>query len=141
MGRLGYVGNAAIRNLLRRARTILVLGAHKDPSRTAHYVLAHLYQRGYRILPVNPRFAGEVLFGERVRADLGEIQEAVEILDVFRRGEALLGEVEKIRSLAPGVVWLQPGAEHPELEHAPREAGLPVAAGALPDGRTSEAPG
>ncbi len=121
--------DAALAKLLRHARTIAVLGAHKDPARPAHYVPAYLYQRGYRIVPVNPRFAGEVLFGERVRADLGEIQEPVEILDVFRRGEALLGEVEKIRALAPGVVWLQPGAEHPGLEHALREAGIPVVAG------------
>ena len=118
-----------MRDLLRRARTILVLGAHKDPSRPAHYVPAYLHQAGYRILPINPRFAGEVLFGERVRADLDEVQEGVDILDVFRRGEAVLAELEKIRALAPGLVWLQPGAEHPELERALREAGIPVVAG------------
>ena len=118
-----------MRDLLRRARTILVLGAHRDPSRPAHYVPAYLRAAGYRILPVNPRFAGEVLFGERVRADLDEVQERVDILDVFRRGEAVLAELEKIRTLAPGLVWLQPGAEHPELERALREAGIPVVAG------------
>ena len=118
-----------MRDLLRRARTILVLGAHRDPSRPAHYVPAYLHEAGYWILPVNPLFAGEVLFGERVRADLGEVREGVDILDVFRRGEAVLAELEKIRALAPGLVWLQPGAEHPELERALREAKFPVVAG------------
>ena len=123
------MGGASIQGLLRRARTILVLGAHKDPSRPAHYVPAYLHAAGYRILPVNPRFAGEVLFGEQVRADLDEVQEGVDILDVFRRGKAVLAELEKIRALAPGLVWLQPGAEHPELESALKEVGIPVVAG------------
>jgi len=123
------VDDAAIRNLLRRARTVAVLGAHKDPARPAHYVPAYLARKGYRILPVNPRFAGETLFGERVRADLLEINAPVDVLDVFRRGEAVIGELEKLKKLAPALVWLQPGAEHPELERALKEAGIPVVAG------------
>ncbi len=121
--------DATLREALRKARTILVLGAHRDPARPAHYVPAYLHEKGYRILPVNPRFTGEVLFGERVLADLGEVREEVDILDVFRRGEAVLPELEKIQALAPGLVWLQPGAEHPELERALGEAGIPVVAG------------
>jgi predicted CoA-binding protein len=79
-----------LKTYLSRAKTIAVLGAHKDPSRPAHYVPRYLLERGYRILPVNPRFAGEELFGEKVAASLLELQSPVDILDVFRPGEALM---------------------------------------------------
>ncbi|WP_038055347.1 CoA-binding protein [Thermus amyloliquefaciens] len=113
---------------LEKARTIAVLGAHKDPSRPAHYVPRYLWEEGYRILPVNPRFAGEELFGTQVVASLGEIAEPVDVLDVFRPPEALLGHLEEVLALRPGVVWLQSGIRHPAFEAALREAGLLVVA-------------
>ncbi len=95
---------------LERARTIAVLGAHKDPSRPAHYVPRYLWERGYRILPVNPRFAGEELFGVRAVASLGELSEPVEILDVFRPPEALLSHLPEVLALRPGLVWCSPAS-------------------------------
>jgi predicted CoA-binding protein len=113
---------------LEKARTIAVLGAHKDPSRPAHYVPRYLFERGYRVLPVNPRFAGEELFGEKVVASLLDLQEPVDILDVFRPGEALMAHLQEILILGPGLVWLQSGIRHPEFEKALEEAGIPVVA-------------
>ncbi|APD09035.1 MULTISPECIES: CoA-binding protein [Thermus] len=120
--------DAALRAYLERARTIAVLGAHKDPSRPAHYVPKYLWERGYRILPVNPRFAGEELFGERVAASLGEVSESVDLLDVFRPPSALMAHLEEILALRPGLVWLQSGIRHPAFEEALRGAGIPVVA-------------
>lgn len=113
---------------LEKARTIAVLGAHQDPSRPAHYVPRYLWEKGYRILPVNPRFAGEELFGEKVVASLGELGEPVDVLDVFRPGEALLGHLDEVLALRPGLVWLQSGIRNPEFEKRLREAGIPVVA-------------
>lgn len=113
---------------LEKARTIAVLGAHKDPNRPAHYVPRYLFERGYRVLPVNPRFAGEELFGERVVGSLLDLQEPVDILDVFRPGEALMAHLQEILTLGPGLVWLQSGIRHPEFEEALEEAGIPVVA-------------
>ncbi|MCS6867614.1 MAG: CoA-binding protein [Thermus sp.] len=117
-----------LRAYLEKARTIAVLGAHKDPSRPAHYVPKYLWERGYRILPVNPRFAGEELFGERVVASLRELGEPVDLLDVFRPPEALMDHLEEVLALRPGLVWLQSGIRHPGFEAALREAGIPLVA-------------
>lgn len=117
-----------LKAILERARTIAVLGAHKDPLRPAHYVPRYLWEQGYRILPVNPRFAGEELFGVRVVGRLGEMAEAVDILDVFRPPEALLGHLEEILALRPGLVWLQSGIRHLGFEGALKEGGIPVVA-------------
>ncbi len=115
-----------LKERLKRARTVAVLGAHKDPARPAFYVPQYLFQAGYRILPANPRFAGEELFGERVVASLGEIQEPVDILDVFRPGSALPAHLPEILALRPGLVWLQVGIRNPEVEEALLKAGIPL---------------
>ena len=111
---------------LEKARTIAVLGAHKDPSRPAHYVPRYLFERGHRILPVNPRFAGEELFGERVVGSLLDLREPVDILDVFRPGEALMTHLQEILALRPGLVWLQSGIRNLAFEERVREAGIPL---------------
>jgi len=100
-----------IRTILETARVIAVLGAHEQTSRPAGYVPQYLYQQGYRIIPVNPAFAGKTLFGERVRARLDEIEEPIDMVDVFRRPEALPQHTEEILSMKPlpKIVWLQLG--------------------------------
>src|SRR5262249_1115953 len=100
---------AEIRDALLRARTIAVLGAHPDPSRPAFYVPDYLHQQGYRIIPVNPALTGQTLWGEVVRGEVAGIAEPVDIVDVFRRPEALMGHVADILAMKPRpkVVWLQ----------------------------------
>ncbi|WP_234554666.1 CoA-binding protein [Thermus caliditerrae] len=120
--------DAELKAYLERARTIAVLGAHKDPLRPAHYVPKYLFEQGYRLLPVNPRFRGEELFGTKVAGSLGEILEPVDILDIFRPPEALMGHLEEVLALRPGMVWLQSGIRHPAFEAALRQAGLLVVA-------------
>ncbi|MGC8875715.1 CoA-binding protein [Thermus sp.] len=119
---------ARLKERLAQARTIAVLGAHKDPSRPAHYVPKYLSEQGYRVLPVNPRFQGEELFGERVVGSLLELQGPVDILDVFRPPSALMGHLAEALALKPGLVWLQSGIRNPEFEKALEEAGVPVVA-------------
>lgn len=117
-----------LKRLLQQAKTIAVLGAHRDPSRPAHYVSRYLWEQGYRVLPVNPRFAGEELFGERVVGSLRELQSPVDILDVFRPSSALMDHLPEVLALGPGLVWLQLGIRHPGFEKALEEAGIPVVA-------------
>lgn len=89
----------------------------------------YLWEKGYRILPVNPRFAGEEVFGSRVVAAIGGLAEPVDILDIFRSPEALMGHLLEVLTLRPGLVWLQTGIRHPGFEEALKEAGIPVVAG------------
>jgi hypothetical protein len=109
---------------LERARTIAVVGLSSNPARPSFGVASYLQQQGYRIIPVNP--SEQEVLGERAYARLDDIQEPVDIVDVFRRSE-YVPEIANaaIRIKAP-MLWLQEGVVHPEAEQQAREAGLLV---------------
>ena len=89
-----------------------MVGLSNRPERPSHDVAAYLQRAGYRIVPINPRLAGGEVLGERVYASLGELEEGVDIVDVFRRSE-LIPEVIKdaLRIDAP-LIWMQLGVVH-----------------------------
>lgn len=117
-----------VRRVLETSRVIAVLGASPTAGRAAHYVPAYLISQGYRIIPVNPVHAGKTLFGERVRASLGEVGEAVDIVDVFRRSDAIPGHLEEILAMEPRprLVWLQLGIRHDATAAALSAEGIDV---------------
>lgn len=117
-----------VKDVLVRARTIAVLGAHPSATRPASYVPAYLRNVGYRVIPVNPRFAGQELFGERVRGRLDEIGEPVDIVDVFRRSEDVPSHVDEILAMSPrpAVVWLQAGITNDDAAARLIAAGIDV---------------
>lgn len=120
--------DARLRDILRQTRTIAVLGAHDDPQRPACFVPTYLREHGYRVLPVNPRLAGKPLFEQTVVADLRELSEPVDLLDVFRRPEALEGHLDEILGMSPPprVVWLQEGVRHDAFAERLLHAGIEV---------------
>ena len=120
--------DAVVRDLLEGARTIAVLGASTDPRKPAHEVPAYLKRRGFDVLPVNPAAVGEELFGERVTATLAELDRPVDIVDVFRRAEAIPAHVDDILAMdpLPKVVWLQLGIRNDEVASRLRRAGIVV---------------
>jgi predicted CoA-binding protein len=108
--------------ILREARTIAVVGASPDPARPSHGVTAYLLRAGYRVLPVNP-VADEVL-GLRCLASLAELEEPVDLVDVFRRPEHC-GEVAREAVAAgAGALWLQLGVVSPEARRVAEEHGI-----------------
>lgn len=113
---------------LRAARTIAVLGASDRPHRAGHYVPDYLAGQGYRVIAVNPALAGQSRWGERVRSTLAEIDVPVDIVDVFRRGDALPGHIDDLLEMAPrpGLAWLQLGVDHPAFRAAMTAAGVPL---------------
>ena len=117
-----------LRRILRAARTIAVLGAKAEPSAPAHFVPTYLLERGYRILPVNPRLAGRSLFGVPVVDRLAELREPVDVVEVFRRPEYLPGHAEEILAMSsrPAVVWFQLGIRHDGAAERLARAGLRV---------------
>jgi len=117
-----------IREVLRRSGTVAVLGAHPERRRPAYYVPAYLAERGYRVLPVNPGFVGEELFGELFVARLPDVEEPVDLVDVFRRAEHVPDHVPEILRMEPlpRVVWLQLGIRSDEAAEKLVEAGIDV---------------
>ena len=118
-----------IREALRSARTIAVLGAHEEAGRAAFYVPDYLVDQGYRVLPVNPFLAGQELWGKRVARSVLDLSGTeIDILDVFRRSQALPGHLGEILAMKPRprLVWFQLGIRNPEVAAALVEAGLDV---------------
>ncbi len=121
-------GLSEMKGVLAEARTIAVVGAHPRRWKPAFYVPEYLYGQGYRILPVNPRYAevGLELWGEPVRATLAELGEAVDIVDVFRASDKVPEHLADILAMnpAPALVWLQLGIRNEEVGRAMEEAGI-----------------
>ena len=117
-----------LRTVFDETETIAVLGAHPDPQKPAHFVPEYLYQQGYRVLPVNPKYAGETLWGETPRRTLTDLEGPIDVVDVFRRAEHLPEHADEILALdpLPKVVWLQQGIRHEEVAARLVDAGIDV---------------
>lgn len=113
-----------ITEILKRARTIAVVGLSNDVMRPSYGVAQYMQQRGYRIIPVNPRVP-EAL-GEKSYTSLGDIPEKIDIVDVFRRPDAMPAIVDEVIALKIPVLWLQEGVVHEEAAEKARQAGVHV---------------
>jgi uncharacterized protein len=116
--------DAQIAELLRNARTIAVVGLSSKKWRASYGVAEYLQSAGYRIIPVNPR-EREVL-GEKGYARLEDIPEKPDIVDVFRRSEAVPDIVESAIRVGAKAVWMQEGVVNEEAAEKARQAGLVV---------------
>ena len=119
---------ADVRRILTESSTIAVLGAHIEKHRAAFYVPDYLHGRGYRILPVNPMLVGHTLWGEPFRARLGELDQAVDLVDVFRAADKLPAHVEDIMDMSPRpkTVWFQLGIRNDEVAATLTQSGFAV---------------
>jgi len=121
------VSSEELRALLKRARTIAVVGLSPKPIRPSHSVARYLQRAGYRIVPVNP--GHETILGERSYPTLGAAARdlTIDIVDVFRRSElagAVVDEALTLRPL-PRLIWLQQGVADPAAEARAAAAGIP----------------
>ena len=108
--------------ILRTARTIAVVGASPDPSRTSHGVMRYLQRVGYRCIPINPN-ADDVL-GERCYASLADLPEPVDLVDVFRRAEYCVDVAREAAAIGAPALWLQLGLRSAEARDVAEEAGM-----------------
>ncbi len=113
-----------IRQALSRSKTIAVVGLSPNPEKDSRQVAAYLQRHGYRIIPVNPT-VDEVL-GEKSYPDLRAVPEAVDIVDVFRRPEAVPEIVEQAIEIGAKILWTQLGIVHEEAAKRAADAGLTV---------------
>ena len=104
--------------------TVAMVGLSSDPTSPSHHVAAYLQGHGYHVIPVNPK-EQEVL-GERAYPTLRDIPEPVDVVDIFRRAEAVPGIVEEALAIGAPVVWMQLGIRHPEAAAHAAAAGLTV---------------
>ena len=117
-------GADTILEILKKFKTIAVVGLSSNPMRPSFGVTEYMQGEGYRIIPVNPNET-EVL-GEKSYARLEDVQETIEIVNVFRRAEEVPPVVESAIRVGAKVVWMQLGIENEEAAANARVAGLVV---------------
>ncbi len=113
-----------IKSILRESKTIAVVGLSPNAERDSHRVARYLQGQGYRIIPVNPN-ADEIL-GERSYPNLTSVPEPIDVVDIFRRSEAVPEIVEEAIKVGAKAVWMQEGVLHEEAAARARQAGLRV---------------
>lgn len=114
----------ALKALLGAAKTIAVVGIKDRESEDAFRIPQYLQRAGYRILPVNPKLAR--VLGETCRAGLADLDQPVDIVNLFRASEHVPGHVDEILALEPRpkVVWMQLGIHHGPSAQRLRDAGI-----------------
>ena len=113
-----------ITEILKGSKTIAVVGLSDDRTRPSYGVSEYMQDHGYRIIPVHPR--AETVLGERVYRSLREIPDKIDIVDVFRRPDAVPAIVDEVIELKLPVLWLQETVIHEEAAEKARKAGVKV---------------
>ncbi|HEX5457434.1 MAG TPA: CoA-binding protein [Candidatus Nitrosotalea sp.] len=105
-------------------KNIAVVGMSKNQEKAAHYVPKYLIDNGYNVIPVNPT-ATEIL-ERKCYPTLLDIEEPVDVVDVFRPSDQVLPVIQDAIKIKPKVIWLQEGIHNAEAEDLARKAGIPV---------------
>ena len=113
-----------LRRIYDEAKTIAVVGASANEEKPAHGIPRYLKRNGYRVIPVNPR-GGEII-GEKVYERLEDIEEPIDVVDVFRPSEETPDVARSAVAVGAKVLWLQEGIESEEAERIASEGGLDV---------------
>lgn len=114
----------AIADLLKRSKTIAVVGLSNSPLRPSHGVSAYMQTNGYRIIPVNPEIKGSL--GEKAYASLLDVQEKIDIVNIFRRPEFVEEVVDQAIQLKVPAVWMQEEVINEKAAEKARKAGILV---------------
>lgn len=120
--------DAHLKSVLQDNRTIAVVGVSMNPVRPSYYVARYLGLRGYRVIPVNPAHAGKRLFGEVIQPSLSAIGTPVDMVDIFRRSEAVPDIVNEALEVFPELkcIWMQIGVTHAEAAAKAEARGVTV---------------
>lgn len=117
-----------LRKILKRTKVVAVVGVSMNSVRPSYYVARYLSLKGYRVIPVNPGHAGKTLFGETVMGDLSEIDAPVDMVDIFRRSDAVPPIVDQALAHFPDLktIWMQIGVENAEAAAKAEAQGVDV---------------
>jgi predicted CoA-binding protein len=103
---------------------VAVVGLSAQWHRPSYFVAKYLQQHGYRVIPVNPRYAGERILDQPVHASLSDVADPVDMVDVFRRTEDVLPIAEEAVKIGARCLWQQIGVHNAQADALVRAAGL-----------------
>jgi len=112
----------SISDVLKKSKTIAVVGLSDNPLRASHGVSAYMQMQGYRIIPVNPNC--DCVLGEKSYASLLEVPERIDIVNIFRRSEFVPPIVDQAIQLKVPAIWMQEGVVHEAAAQKARQAGI-----------------
>ena len=117
-----------LRTILKRTKSVAVVGVSANQIRPSFYVARYLKLKGFRVIPVNPGLAGQTLLGETVYADLAAVPDDVDMVDIFRRSEAVPQIVDEALARWPNLqtIWMQIGVEHADAAALAQARGVDV---------------
>ena len=122
------VSDDYLRDILKTTKTIAMVGLSMNETRPSYFVGRYLHKRGYKIIPVNAGHRGKYFFGQLVMSSLDEIEETVDMVDIFRKPEAVPQIVEDSLAKLKGLktIWMQLGIKHESTAQKARDFGLKV---------------
>jgi uncharacterized protein len=118
--------DAYIGGILATCRTFAFVGASLTQSRPSYFAMKYLMAKGYRIIPVNPGHAGKELLGQKIYASLADIEDPVDVVDMFRAPHTAPEIVREAIAIVAKVMWMQLGIRNDEAAKMAEDAGLKV---------------
>ena len=117
-----------LRDVLKGSDAVAVVGVSTNPVRPSYFVARYLGLKGYQVFPVNPVYEGQTLLGKTVVAGLGDLAPPIDMVDIFRRSDAVPEIVDEALATFPALktIWMQIGVSHPEAAAKARARGVTV---------------
>jgi len=115
-----------IRAILQDSKTIAMVGASARTSRPSYFVLKYLLQKGFNVIPVNPREAGTEILGQETYANLADVPVGVDMVDIFRNSQAADAITDEAIAINAKIIWMQLSVRNDEAAHRAQAAGLKV---------------
>ena len=121
-----YYSKKYIREILKEVKTIAVVGASSKSDRDSYKVMAALIEHGYQVFPINPNKEGNLILDQLCYSDLRSLKIKIDMVDVFRVKEAVMGVTKEAISIGAKVLWTQLGIINEEASKLAKDAGLKV---------------
>ena len=115
-----------IKEVLDEVKNIAIVGASANQDRDSYKVMQVLMQHGYEIFPINPNEAGNFILGQPCYADLSSVSGKIDMVDVFRAKDAVMGVTKEAIAIGASVLWTQLDIVHKEAAELAEQAGLKV---------------
>ena len=119
---MSQIESDRITEVLKTAKTIAVVGLTDSPLRPSYSVSLYMKSQGYNIIPVNPKISDWM--GKKAYASLLDVPEKIDIVNVFRRPDAVPEVVEQAIQIKAPVIWMQEGVVHEQAAERARQAGI-----------------
>jgi predicted CoA-binding protein len=115
-----------IKEILNKVKTIAVVGASANQDRDSYKVMQVLLQHGYEVFPINPNETGNIILGQPCYADLSSVSVKIDMVDIFRAADAVMGVTKEAIAIGATVLWTQLDIVHKEAAELAEQAGLKV---------------